>query len=168
LCRALDEQVAAFCERPLEGAHPYLWLDAKVVKVRDRGHVYAKALVIAYSVYETGRREVIGLDIGEIETEAFWVMFLRSLRERRLAGVRLCVSDEHLGLKNAIARVLGCPWQRCTVHFVCDMLRHCRPAQRGMVSAALREIFNADSYPGARERCGDVLERPRAEGRRAA
>ena len=95
LCRALDDQVAAFRQRPLEGAHPYLWLDAKVVKVRDRGHVYPKALVIAYSVHETGLREVIGLDIGEIETEAFWVAFLRSLRERGLAGVRLCVSDEH-------------------------------------------------------------------------
>ncbi len=159
LCRALDEQVEAFRGRPLEGAHPYLWLDAKVVKVRARGHVYPKALVIAYSVHETGRREVIGLDIGEIETEAFWVAFLRSLRERGLHGLRLCVSDEHLGLKNAIARVLGCPWQRCTVHFVRDMHRHCRPSQRGMVSAALREIFNAPDQEAARERCGEVIER---------
>jgi len=159
LCRSLDGQVAAFRGRPLEGAHPYLWLDAKVVKVRDRGHVYPKALVIAYSVHETGRREVIGLDIGEIETEAFWVAFLRSLRERGLTGVRVCVSDEHLGLKNAIARVLACPWQRCTVHFVRDMLRHCRPSQRGMVSAALREVFNADSRRQATDRCGDVIAR---------
>jgi len=73
LCRSLDDQVQASRQRPLEGAHPYLWLDAKVVKVRDRGHVYLKALVIAYSVHETGRREVIGLDIGEIETESYWV-----------------------------------------------------------------------------------------------
>src|SRR3954449_2651143 len=150
LCRALDEQVQAFRQRPLEGAYPYLWLDAKLVKVRARGHVYPKALVIAYAVHETGRREVIGLDIGETETEAFWVAFLRSLRERGLGGVRVCISDEHLGLKNAIARVLGCPWQRCTVHFVRDMLRHCRPGQRGMVSAPLREIFNADSHKAAR------------------
>ncbi len=168
LCRALDDQVEAFRQRPLEGAHLYLWLDAKVVKVRDRGHVYPKALVIAYSVHESGRREVIGLDIGEIETEAFWVAFLRSLRERGLTGVRLCASDEHLGLKNAIARVLGCPWQRCTVHFVRDMLRHCRPAQRGMVSAALREIFNADSHKAATERCGDVIERLRAPAPKVA
>jgi transposase-like protein len=115
--------------------------------------------VIAYSVHESGRREVIGLDIGEIETEAFWVGFLRSLRERGLEGVRLCVSDEHLGLKAAIARILACPWQRCSVHFVRDMLKHCRPAQRGMVSAALREIFNAESHEAARERSGEVLER---------
>jgi len=100
--------------------------------------------VIAYAVHESGRRGAIGLDIGEMESEAFRVQFLRSLRERGLSGVRLCVSDQHTGLKNAIARVLGCPWQRCTVHFVRDMLRHCHASQRGMVSAALREIFNAE------------------------
>jgi transposase-like protein len=130
-----------------------------VVKVRDRGHVYPKALVIAYSVHESGRREVIGLEIGETESEAFWVEFLRQLRERGLRGVRLCVSDDHLGLKAAIERILACPWQRCTVHFVRDMLRHCRPAQRGMVAAALREIFNAPAYETARERAGEVIER---------
>jgi putative transposase len=159
LCRALDEGVEAFRSRPLEGEYPYLWLDAKVVKVRDRGHVYPKALVVAYGVHESGRREVIGLDIGETESEAFWVAFLRSLRERGLAGVRLAVSDQHTGLKNAIARILGAPWQRCTVHFVRDMLRHCRPSQRGMVSAALREVFNAEDQAAARGRAGAVIER---------
>jgi transposase-like protein len=159
LCRALDEQVEAFRRRPLEGTFPYLWLDAKVVKVRDRGHVYPKALVVAYAVHESGRREVIGLDIGEIESGPFWVEFLRGLRERGLDGVRLCVSDHHEGLKAAIARILACPWQRCTVHFVRDMLRHCRPAQRGLVSAALREIFNAQSYEEAGARVTEVIER---------
>ncbi len=159
LCRGLDVQVDAFRTRPLEGEYPYLWLDAKLVKVRDRGHVYPKALVIAYGVHQSGRREVIGLDIGETESEAFWVAFLRALRERGLAGVRLAISDEHTGLKHAIARILGAPWQRCTVHFVRDMLRHCRPSQRGMVSAALREVFNAESLTVARERAGGVIGR---------
>lgn len=168
LCRALDEQVEAFRTRPLEGTHPYLWLDAKLVKVRDRGHVYPKALVIAYSVHETGRREVIGLDIGEIESEAYWVAFLRQLRERGLAGVRLCVSDEHLGLKAAIEPILACPWQRCTVHFVREMLRHCRPAQRGLVSAALREVFNAPGHEEAREVASEVIARLRPEAPRVA
>ena len=100
--------------------------------------------MVAYAVHETGRREVIGIDIGEVETEAFWAEFLRELRARGLGGVRLGVSDEHQGLKAAIARVLGCPWQRCTVHFVRNMHGHCRPEQRGMVSAALREVFDAE------------------------
>ena len=158
LCARLDEHVTAFRERPLDGAYPYLWLDAKHEKVRDGAHVVSKALVIAYGVHETGRREVIGLDVGQIESEAFWREFLRSLRRRGLDGVRLCVSDSHEGLKAAIARVLGCPWQRCTVHFVRDMHQHCRPSQRALVSAALREVFNADGHDSARERVTAVIE----------
>jgi hypothetical protein len=118
LCSELDEHVERFRTRPLEGAYPYLWLDAKHLKVRDCGRVVSKALVVAYAVHGTGVREVIGLDLGEVESEAFWVEFLRSLRSRGLDGVRLAISDHHEGLKNAIARILGCPWQRCAVHFV--------------------------------------------------
>src|SRR3954454_1429470 len=157
LCRRLDEQVAAFRERPLEGRYPYLWLDAKQERVRDGAHVVSKAAVIGYAVHETGRREVVGLDVGEVESEAFWREFLRSLKRRGLDGVRVCVSDAHEGLKNAIARVLGCPWQRCTVHFVRDMHQHCRPSQRALVSAALREVFNADDHAQARERVTHVI-----------
>ena len=45
ICLELDERVDAFRNRPLEGEFPYLWLDAKHLKVRDRGHVRSKALV---------------------------------------------------------------------------------------------------------------------------
>jgi putative transposase len=159
LCRALDEQVELFCSRPLEGAYPYLWLDAKQVKVRDHGRVVSKALVVAYAVHESGVREVIGLDIGEVESGSFWVEFLRGLKKRGLSGVRLAISDDHEGLKQAIARVLTCPWQRCAVHFVRDMLAHCRRDQRGLVAAALREVFNAENREQARERIGHVIER---------
>jgi transposase-like protein len=163
LCRALDEQVELFRTRPLEGAYPYLWLDAKQVKVRDHGRVVSKALVVAYAVHESGVREVIGLDIGEVESGSFWTEFLRGLKKRGLSGVRLAISDQHEGLKHAIARVLGCPWQRYTVHFVRDMVIHCRRDQRGLVSAALREVFNAEDRDQARERVGHVLERLEAK-----
>jgi len=156
LCAGLDEQVRLFRERPLEGAYPYLWLDAKVERVREPGGVRHKALVIAYGVHETGRREVIGIDVGEGETEAFWREFLRSLRARGLAGVQLCVSDAHEGLKGAIAKVLGSPWQRCTVHFLRDMLGHCGKAQQPMIAAAIRQIFAAESAAEARERLAGV------------
>lgn len=159
LCRGLDERVEAFRNRPLEGEYPYLWLDAKQLKVRDRGHVRSKALVVAYAVHESGHREVLGIDIGEVESEAFWVEFLRALRARGLGGVRLCVSDHHEGLKAAIARILACPWQRCTVHFVRNMQGHCRRSERGLVAAALREIFDAEDLAQAKTRLGEVLNR---------
>ncbi len=158
LCRGLDAQVAAFRERPLEGAYPYLWLDAKIERVREPGGVRQKCLVLAYAVHESGRREVLGLDVGECETESFWREFLRSLRARGLRGVRLCVSDAHEGLKNAIAQVLGCPWQRCTVHFTRDMLGHVNRAQQPLVSGAIRQLFHAADREEARERLGQVVE----------
>ncbi len=67
MCCGLDEHVEEFRSRPLEGSYPYLWLDAKHLKVRDRGRGVSKALVVAYAVHDSGRREVIGLDLGEVE-----------------------------------------------------------------------------------------------------
>ncbi len=159
LCRGLDEQVAIFRERPLEGSYPYLWLDAKVERVRERGGVRQKCLVIAYGVHESGRREVIGLDVGESETESFWREFLRGLRARGLSGVKLCVSDSHEGLRAAIGQVLGCPWQRCTVHFLRSMLGHCSKAQQPMIATAIRQVFGAATGDEARERLADVVDR---------
>jgi putative transposase len=76
VCAGVDEQVQAFRDRRLEGCYPYLFLDAKVEKVRDGCRVARKCVVVAHTVHESGRREIIGLDIGAAETEAFWTEFL--------------------------------------------------------------------------------------------
>ena len=153
----LDEQVQAFRERTLEGRYPYLFVDAKIEKVRDSGRVARKCVVIAHAVHETGRREIIGLDVGAAETEAFWTQFLRSLVARGLVGVQLAISDAHPGLKAAIARVLGVPWQRCTVHFLRDLRGHCRRDQHDALGAVIRQIFTATDGDEARRRLGDAI-----------
>jgi putative transposase len=114
---------------------------------------------------------VIGLDVGEAETEAFWRSFLRSLVKRGLQGVQLVVSDAHEGLKAAIAQVLGCPWQRSTVHFLREALGHARKDQRGMLAALLRPLFNAGENEGARapaRRGARAATHAAAQGRRPA
>jgi len=153
----LDEQVEAFRERPLEGRYPYLFVDAKVEKVRAGGRVVRKCVVIAHAVHETGRREIIGLDVGEAETEVFWRDFLRSLVARGLVGVQLAISDAHPGLKAALAQVLGVPWQRCTVHFLRDCLGHARKDQHGLLAALIRPVFQAEAGEQARERLGEAI-----------
>src|SRR5215203_2940144 len=157
VCALLDEQVEAFRARPLEGRYPYLFVDAKVEKVRAGGRVVRKCVVIAHGVHETGRREIIGLDVGEAETEAFWTEFLRGLVACGLVGVQLVISDAHAGLKAAIAKVLGCSWQRCTVHFLRDCLGHARKDQHGLLAALIRPIFNADSLTQARDRLSEAV-----------
>lgn len=153
----LDEQVEAFRERPLEGRYPYVFLDAKVEKVRDGGRVARKCVVIAHAVHETGRREIIGLDVGESETEAFWREFLRSLLARGLSGVQLAISDAHEGLKAALAQVLGAPWQRCTVHFLRDLRGHTHKDQHDALGALIRQIFTAEDGKEARQRLGEAI-----------
>src|SRR3954465_13702493 len=138
--QALDEHVDAFRTRPLEGRYPYVFLDARIEKVRDGGRVVNKALVIAHGVHETGRREILSIDVGEAETEAFWTQFLRGLIKRGLLGVQLAISDAHAGLKAAIAKVLGCAWQRCTVHFLRDCSGHARKDQHVVLGALIRPI----------------------------
>src|ERR1700743_1269209 len=145
MCAGLDEQVSAFRSRSLDGSYPYLWLDAKIERVRETGGVRQKALVVAYAVSEAGVREVIGIDVGEAETEAFWTEFFFSLKALGPCRVSLCVSDAPKGLRAAVARVLGCGWQRCTAHFLRDMLGHCSRQIQPMVAAAIRQIFRADT-----------------------
>jgi putative transposase len=157
VCEKLDEHVEAFRTRPLEGRYPYLFLDARMEKVRDGGRVVAKALVVAHAVHETGRREILSIDVGEAETEAFWTEFLRGLVKRGLTGVQLAISDAHAGLKAAIAKVLGSAWQRCTVHFLRDCLGHARKDQHGLLGALIRPIFGAESLDQARDRLSEAI-----------
>src|SRR3954451_11519493 len=157
VCAALDEHVEAFRTRPLEGAYPYVFLDAKVEKVRAGGRVVAKELVIAHGVHESGRREILSIAVGEAETEAFWTEFLRGLVARGLVGVQLAISDAHAGLKAAIAKVLGCAWQRCTVHFLRDCFGHARKDQHGLLGALIRPIFAADTLEQARDRLSEAV-----------
>jgi transposase-like protein len=107
LCAEIDERVQTFLRRPIEGEWPYLWLDATYVKARRDHHIVSVAVIVAMAVNTDGRREVLGMTIGNSEAEPFWTEFLRSLTRRGLRGVKLVISDAHEGLKAAIAKVLG-------------------------------------------------------------
>jgi len=88
LCTEIDDKIAAFLNRPLEGDWPYLWLDATYLKVRANGRIVSVAVIVAVAVNSDGRREVLGIAIGASEAEIFWIEFLRSLARRGLRGVK--------------------------------------------------------------------------------
>ncbi|MGA7688872.1 MAG: IS256 family transposase [Jiangellales bacterium] len=161
ICAELDAVVGAFRERRLDHVgFPYLFLDATYVKAHDGGSVVSKAIVIATGVTATGDREVLGLAVGDSEDGAFWTAFLRSLRARGLAGVRLVVSDAHEGLKGAIAAILlGSAWQRCKVHFLRNVLARIPKGSAEMVLAAIRTIFAQPDAASAREQLDEIVEK---------
>jgi transposase-like protein len=163
LCKDIDERVGAFLDRPLEGEWPYLWLDATYLKVREGGRIVSVAAIIAVAVDTEGRREIVGLGLGPSEAETFWSGFLKGLRRRGLAGVKLVISDAHDGLKAAVAKVFGAAWQRCRVHWMRNALARVPKGQQTVVAAALRQAFPQADQDGARQVWRQVADqlRPR-------
>jgi putative transposase len=161
ICRELDDIVAAFRDRPIgHTTFPYVFLDATYVKAHEGASVVSKAIVIATGVTARGDREVLGLAVGDSEDGAFWTAFLRSLRSRGLAGVRLVISDAHEGLKSAIAAVLiGAAWQRCRVHFLRNVLARIPKGSADMVLAAVRTIFAQPDAASVKEQLGEIADK---------
>jgi putative transposase len=163
LCTEIDERVHAFLNRPIEGDWPYLWIDATYLKVREAGRIVSVAVIIAVAVNTDGIREVLGMAIGPSEAEPFWTSFLRSLTRRGLRGVKLVISDAHLGIKAAVAKVLKSTWQRCRVHFLRTALAHAGKGQRQMVLALINTVFAQDTHEAAIEQWRVVADQLRAK-----
>ena len=158
LCADIDERVSAFLDRPLEGAWPYLWLDATYVKVREGGRIVSRAVIVAVAVNEDGKREVLGVATGPSEAETFWTDFLRSLADRGLRGVKLVIADDHKGLRAAARRVFNATHQRCRVHWMRNALAHAPAKQRTAVAAMLKTIFAQESKADAEAQWDTVAD----------
>lgn len=161
ICAELDTAVGEFRERRLDHIEfPYVFLDATYVKAHEGAHVVSKAVVVATGVAADGTREVLGLAVGDSEDKSFWTAFLRSLRARGLAGVRLVISDAHEGLRQSIEKVmLGATWQRCRVHFLRNVLAKIPKGSQEMVAAAIRTIFAQPDAAAVAEQLDTIAEK---------
>jgi putative transposase len=150
LAGTIDATVAAFRSRPLDGGpYPYVWLDAHTQRCREDGRIVNVAVVVAVAVNAAGQREVLGCDVITGEDGAGWTAFLRDLVARGLGGVKLIASDDHRGLKQAIAAVLpGAGWQRCRTHFMRNLLTRVPRSAQALVATLVRSIF---AQPSAEE-----------------
>ena len=160
ICQEIDQQVQAFLSRPLqETGYAYVYLDATYLQGpagqgpagllagRRRRHGRQCRRSPGAAGPQGGRQRDRGL-LGE---------FIASLKERGLTGVRLVVSDAHVGLTKAIRRQLqGCVWQRCRVHFARNLLQCVPKAHQGMVTAALRSVFAQESADEILSRWDDL------------
>jgi putative transposase len=116
-------------------------------------------VVIATGITEDGGREVLGLMVGDSESEVFWSEFLRSLRSRGLNRVRLVIGDHHLGLVAAVRKVmLGAAYQRCRVHFLRNVFAVIPKDAGEMVAATIRTIFAQPTAEAVRTQLDTVAD----------
>ena len=167
LCLGLDARVTAFNERDL-GAFPFVIVDAMYFKARDGNAVQSKAALVVSGVNEQGHREILGLRIGDSESEGFWLDTFRWLKQRGLKGVRYVVSDDHSGLVNAAKRCFqGAIWQRCQVHFMRNVLSHTSAKHKQEMGEGLKRIFNSDNGKEARQKFNELAAQMENKAARA-
>ena len=144
MAKSLDEQVAAFRNRPLDaGPYTFIWLDALTLRVRETGRTVLVHALLAVGVNADGQREVLGIDVASGEDGAGWLALLRSLVARGLGGVQLATSDAHAGLVEAIGATLpGASWQRCRTHYARNLATKVPKAAQPWVLTLLRTIFD--------------------------
>jgi putative transposase len=160
MAKSLDGMVADFRNRPLDdGPYTYVWIDALSQRCREGGRVVNVCTAIATAVNADGYREILGVDVFTAEDGAAWTQFLRGLLARGLSGVRLVISDDHLGLKQAIAAVLpGSGWQRCRVHFVRNLLARVPKSAGTLVATLVRSIFAQPDQAAVLAQHGRMVE----------
>lgn len=150
--------------RPIEGEHPYVYLDGIVMKRSWAGEVRNVSLLVAIAVNAEGYREILGIVEGAKEDKAGWSGFLKHLKERGLKGVRLIISDACMGLAESAAEFFpDAAWQRCVVHFYRNVFSHVPRPKMREVAAMLKAIHAAEDVAAAREKAGQVVAKLREQ-----
>lgn len=158
--KSLDEALERFAKRALEETYPYLVLDARYEKVRESGVIRSQAVQIAIGINEEGRRQILAVELANRESETSWKDFLLDLKRRGLRGVEFVVSDDHPGLKRAIAEVIPeAVWQRCYVHFLRNALDHLPRKAVDDCLQELRWIYDRRDLSEAQKDLSQWLER---------
>ena len=155
--------IEAWRNRPIEGEHPYVYLDGIVLKRTWGGEVRNVSVLVAIAVNRNGYREILGICEGAKEDKSGWSDFLRHLKQRGLHGVRLIISDACLGLYESAAEFFPeAAWQRCIVHWYRNIFSNVPSTKVREVAAMLKAIHASEDLVAAREKARQVVEKLRA------
>ena len=159
LNKKIYAKIEEWRNRPIEGEHPYLYLDGIVMKRTWAGEVRNVSLLVASAVNSEGYREILGICEGAKEDKSGWSAFLRHLVDRGLSGVQLIISDACRGLVESIADYLpDARWQRCMVHFYRNVFSHVPSTKVREISHMLKAIHAQESRQAAQEKAATVVE----------
>lgn len=158
VCKKLDPEIDAFRQEPLDGKlWPFLMLDATYFKVREGHKVTSKAMMVAMGYSEEGKRELLGFNVYDNESNPTWFDFLADLKNRGLRGTLMITSDAHPAILNAITKVFpGVPWQRCQFHFMRNIMDVTPTKEQAGLAVELREMFSSRTLEEATKRKQEI------------
>ena len=138
--------------RPLERIYAAVFLDAIHYKVRQEGAIVNKASYMVIGIDLDGRKDVLGMWIGEHETSKFWLVVLNELKNRGVQDILICCVDNLKGFNEAIAACFPqAEIQKCVVHQIRNSIRYVSYKDVKKVLADLKPVYTAASEPLALE-----------------
>ena len=151
VCKDLDHSVNEFKNRRLTTPYSFIYVDATYLKVRENHRIVSKALMIAVAINTQGRREIIGFEVYDNESNDTWLMFLNSLKNRGLTGLKMITLDAHPGIIYAISKIFPeVAWQRCQTHFSKNVIEKTPKKYQVGLRTELNEMYNARTIESAR------------------
>ena len=141
---AVMDELRAWKTQPLDSTYLIVYLDALVVKIRDKGTVRNKSVYIAAGVDGDGKKHVLGLWIKNTEGAKFWLSILNELRQRGVEDILVLCADGLTGMPEAVeAAFPSTIFQTCIVHMIRSSTRFVPWKERKAVCADLRKVYTA-------------------------
>ncbi|MEO4045452.1 IS256 family transposase [Hoeflea sp. CAU 1731] len=163
LNKKIYAQIEAWRNEPIEGRHPYVYLDGIVMKRSWAGEVRNVSLLVAIGVNGDGYRDILGICEGHKEDKAGWTGFLKHLKQRGLKNIQLIISDACMGLVEAAGELYpDARWQRCTVHWYRNAFSHVPNTKIREVALMLKAIHAQENREAAMKKARDVQDSLRA------
>ena len=162
LNQQIYEKIESWRMQPIQGDHPYIFVDGIYLKRSWGGEVQNVSVLVAIGVNSDGYREIPGVAEDSREDRESWSNFFRYLKERGLNGVKLVIADKASGLVEVPGDFFPeAKWQRCVVHWYRNAFSKCPRKHVRDVTAMLKAIHAQEDKKAAREKAKSVMEKLR-------
>ena len=153
-------EVTAWQNRPLEAVYPFVFLDAIHYKVKQDHQYQTKAAYVVLGITMDGRKDILGVWIGEHESSKFWLNVLNELKSRGVLDVYLFCVDGLKGFVEAIAAVYPqSQVQRCIIHQIRSSTRFVSYKDIKPLMADLKKVYTSVTGDEALEHMAEFREK---------
>ena len=146
----ISEDILAWQNRPLESQYLIVWMDGIVFKVRENSRVINKTIYLAVGLKNDGKKEVLGLWLGQNEAASFWMGVLTDLKTRGVEDILITVTDNLTGFSKTIRSVFPqAQIQICVVHQIRAACRYVSYKDRKAFTKDMKPIYEAPNREAA-------------------
>ncbi len=137
-------EINAWQNRPLDSVYPFVFMDAIHYKVKENHQYITKAAYVVLGIQMDGRKDILGVWIGENESAKFWLSVMNDLRNRGIKDVYVFCVDGLTGFREAISAVFPkSQIQRCIIHQIRSSTKYVSYKDIKAVMADLKKVYQA-------------------------